>query len=609
MSKLHKRDAYKCSQIILKNEMIDEFYKSLLSKLDDCNLIDIIKRLNYDNIKKSVNEILILIYNRSPEKFIRKINYIHSFTESELHCLSLSEKHYSTYDSFIVFGCPFSTDIDVACFVMKDNYNNGKTYELSSDMVKKLCSELESIGYDITRTIDINPIYVDPTTQMIIASNTNSETQNIINSTWIYHKQIMINEKISTLCLPLALSMHPMKYIEFTKELIHHRIRLFAKFILDYAEELCASKEKYLELRPIKKIIYSDGGNDMIKFVKNNICDHIEILYTNISDDRLDSWKNRFKSIIMKLLQIILMFRHNKTYYTKEELAHSVYELFDTKQEFYYESALYYLFRGNRGVFHHELFLELLKQYSIIFDNLSELVYNMKLIIFDTKSILEIKLLNDILMKQFLESPEVYTEEFEIEWNNTYGDSPINSQFIIPCSDHEYFFSKFSDEYFKNHFIFSNQRSPEWLDLLNNVFICGTNSGNISDSSFQGKYNLIRGAIVETLVINLFMFAGFEKFNIGFIVEENKKGSRGFSPDLVLINNEPIPEIIIVEIKTLKNFKHKNYYRALQLAIKQIESGKKILRDTSKVKIIRGIILLCYIESSKLYIETRICNI
>ena len=128
MSKLHKRDAYKCSQIILKNEMIDEFYKSLLSKLDDYNLIDIIKRLNYDNIKKSVNEILILIYNRSPEKFIRKINYIHSFTESELHCLSLSEKHYSTYDSFIVFGCPYSTDIDVACFVMEDNYNNGKVW-------------------------------------------------------------------------------------------------------------------------------------------------------------------------------------------------------------------------------------------------------------------------------------------------------------------------------------------------------------------------------------------------------------------------------------------------------------------------------------------------
>ncbi len=643
-------------QVLEENKMIENFYKELEKKIEskDYCVYDMIiennKNITGDkklirelllNNKKNCsvvqelnrdfcNKYLINLLKKSLTKGIKKIDKIYDFDDNEI--LEMMPDEFSYYDSWVIFGCPFSTDIDMIVFVRCQDHNNGKTKPLAPTAIKSIISEIKVLGYDVVnKSLDINPVYVDPETKMIIASiKASTETQNIINATWKYHRQIL-----DATGIPKGLKLHPMKDIEFTDEEIRNKMRVFAKYALDYAKDICPD---YKKIHQIKMDIYAQSGDKMIMFMRH-ILEYIEPDLTKFNESKdlstalncCGKWYDRFKALTMKLIQLLLLWHHKKTIYTKLELAESLNILFayteNTDQ--LVEGAKWYLFRGTRGTFNNEVFGILLVEYSQI----AEKILNKNHEIFVTVNsdrFDEIKekfpQFDPLIINLFIESPIIYTKQFESVWTKLNESKDINTQFLIKSSKKDVFFNQYQKlepqviEIFNQCFIFMDQRSEEWMDCLVNKFICGRNSGNI-DNSFQGKYNLIRGSILELMAMHFFdplqiNLKNFRSWYLGFIVEENIKGAHGFAPDMILIsedNGNNIPEFILVEIKGLKySKKNADYYRGLDLATKQITSGKNILSKKltqSQLCINRGIIILCCIENQQFKMELHLISL
>lgn len=649
---------------LIENKLCNHFYIDLETKIkaNDNSVRDIIKsyKLHEDiknDIKDStqsldkniINKILLRFFDQNAFAIgYNKLARIHTFTDDEIS--AMNPKQFAEHDSFIVMGCDESTDIDVVCFIgsdQKDNIKDGKTKELSKKSLDRLKLDLKNCGYDIeNRKLDVTTAYVDPDTQMIIASSKGgAETQNIILETWTYHKQVMYPQEV----IPMALHLHPMIKIEFTQKEIFDKLRSFAKYVLDHCEVISV-KNDYRKFRPIKAELYVKGGDQMMKYMRN-ILDHIIHDPVVASEKKISmiEWHDKFKAIVMKLLQIICLYNCGKTAYRKKDIAKLVREIFTNEDNVTvdkYESfATWYLFRGRIGEYDRILgpkFFELLITcYCDIVDDFLQRV-NVKPIMFDLEQILKIKTKNKImnsideeLLLMFLKSPNKSTDEFEKEWRSEFKNSQLNSLFLLKSSDSEEFYDRYEKQslidekiisVFKKCFIFEDQRSEVWLDMLENKFVCGKNSGTLDDS-FQGLYNLIRGSIIEQLAIHLFdpnnsdiklqsKLSDHYKWQLGFIVESNTTGSKGFAPDMILIGTDPetkVLELIIVEIKGLKtHIRNADYYRGLNLATKQVGSGKKILSQylsSDKLIMRRGLILLCYVDNMNLMMEIHQVNI
>jgi len=235
--------------------------------------------------------------------------------------------------------------------------------------------------------------------------------------------------------------------------------------------------------------------------------------------------------------------------------------------------------------------------------------------------------LTSSMMDCFISSPNTCTEEFETMWMDRHNYAPINDQFLIKSSDEKAFFETYADidadvlATFHRCFIFMDQRSPEWLRALRS-FVCGNNSATIG-TTFQSKYNLIRGAIIELWVVQLMSesvlqsigFGGYQKIMLGLIVDENVPGSSGFAPDMVLIGKTALGvlEFVLIEIKGLKTLRrNSDYYRGLELATKQIHSGRTILSkylSSDKLVICRGVVVLGSVEHHQLKLELHVINL
>lgn len=631
---------------LIGDNMPPEFYTHVLSQMDHkCdNVRDIIKygenkmETKWESIPENtkiscVNTFLIDLITRSESKGLKKLSRIYAFTDRDIQ--EMFPNHYAYFDSFLVFGDPFSTDTDVIVFVRKQDCHMGKTKELSNESINAIREQLRALGYDIRRELDINVVYVDPITQMITASSKGStkKTQHILMATYMYHPQVMSEVKtIDGQYMPLAIHLHPMQNLAFTDEDSSNDLRAFAKYVLDNVEEIASDYPKF---RPIRADLYAQGANATMRFMKKItpiiVYDPDDVKRLGIN---LAKFHDIFKSITMKLLQILLHNRCNATSYVKMDLANSVHRIFSSEShevKMQYEAgALWFLFRGCRGSFCKELFPVLLEQYNMIVDDFLTRT-DIKPFIFPKNEIMIVRRdydivpsLTDRMLSLFFESPEVFTEEFETLWIRKYGSGGINLQFRILSSDEKKFYDDYKNldpdvlRIFKQCFIFVDQRSPQWLDMLSTKFVCGNNGGVIDKTTFQGPYNLIRGATIELLSMHLFdpilhaNLHGFEKLSLGFIVEKNEVGSKGFAPDMCLISNDAKdtpPEFILIEIKGLKHSrKNADYYRGLSLATKQIGSGREILSQfvpQNKLRICRGLVILCCVEDLQFKMEVH----
>jgi hypothetical protein len=472
---------------------------------------------------------------------------------------------YSFYDKFYVVGCPTSTDIDIICIVNKQYLYHSVPLPLKSTEIERLSSELNSIGYDITRGIDINILCIEDK-RCIGKSKGGDETVNILLNTHKLHKQYYVYDI----------------EIDFVEVQLIDKLKCITKFIFDYIEFVCID---YKNFRETKKILYREGIESMMNY-SHKILELIEFREEKNSFDF-------FKSIVMKILQLILL-RDNVYIYTKDELI-EISEKYGLNRE----HIRYFLTRGKNGVFNMNTFRQL---YLIFIDILNTYFQSLHIELIKIDSFRNTTVLSDELFNEFVKSPNSCSDIFEREYERLYKDKSANNLFHIGVTPVEEIL--LPQDILDKHFIQLPQRSEEWIKMLE-IYKCGKNGAEIKDT-MEGTYNLLRGAITESIILDKFNpellnLSGWKKVNVGLLVEDRKiDGSVGCSPDLLLVKDN---KIITIEIKTLTDISHNNsYYKKLDLAKKQLQRIEDILgRDM----IYKRIIIMAYWKDT-LYIE---CNI
>lgn len=501
----------------------------------------------------------------------------------KLHRLTIdSTSEQIDIQSFNVFGCPHSRDIDVIVAVASPHLiTNGNMHLLESDLKLKLAE----IGYDVNRGLDINLCYA-LNGNIHCISNGGRETQNILFQTYDLHRQ----------AYPCIVTSN----IEID---IMDKLKATAKFILDHLEVLIG-KKFYQVVRSDRKEAYKksedsiDFSNKMCSYILDNINESVDLTLNNIQ------WRNFMKSLVMKIIQLILQFDSIETSYTKMGLT----EKFDSLYQGSKESILWFLFYGTKGVFDIAILIVLFQQYNWIVHELNTTYEPLQFqpIQIDMSSV-ETSISNDLL-SEFLKSASEPTSTFEVEFDKVCPNRDLNDFFQVDPIGAEYIPSDLNA-----HLHQIQQRSGEWLDLLR-FYKCGTSLGvtpldpNVNWVKFY--YNLIRGNIIEQMVISGGNFDSIlgvssHKITVGLLVREKKQGSPGCSPDLLLKINVVDPicsrttttgNIIPVEIKCINSRPNNNhdYRRSIKLATKQLESTIDILSVALPSNPRMGIICIVY---------------
>lgn len=510
-----------------------------------------------NNITKE--ELLLNLKNHPKRTF----NHVRKFIPNITDCINDLDI-YSYYDKFYVIGCPTSTDIDVVCIIDRQFLSNSIPLPLKNTEIERLTTELNSIGYDISRDIDINIICIE-NKRCIGKSKGGDEIINILLKTHSLHIQYYdFNIEIDFIDVSLI-----------------DKLKAITKFIFDYIEYVCID---YKNFRETKSRLYMEGIESMMKYV-HKLIDLIEYREEKNSQDF-------FKSLTMKIIQLILL-KDNIYMYTKEELINisNVYN-------FNKENIRYFLTRGKEGIFNMDTFRNLYKTFISILHDYFE---NLDIRTIKIDSIRNVTILSEILFDEFIKSPNSHTSTFELEYEKS-SFYIVNDLFPIDITPPEQI--NLPSDIVKRHFIQIPQRSEEWIRLLD-MYKCGNNGAEIKDT-MEGIYNLLRGAITESIVFDRFTpemlnLEGWEKVQVGLLVE-NKEilGSIGCAPDLILTKNNMI---IPIEIKTLTDKNHNsNYYNKFDLAKKQLQRVENILG--SRI-IYKKIIIMAY-WTDTLYLE---CNI
>jgi len=511
------------------------------------------KRSTPENIYNYIKNILLEGKKSNVKKILKYLN----ITEIEIR-----EKKIIPINVINIFGCPNSRDIDVAIFVSNQQDIESYSKGFCKIDIDSLKLRLKKLDYDITREIDINLVYLDERDNISTVLKGSKETQNIIFNTYCYHKQdspIIVSSTIE---------------IDITEKL-----RSIAKFLLDYLEYFIG-KENYGIYRIARRKSYIDESSriifsiEMLKIIKiKSVLSEIE--------------HNYMKSLVMKLIQLSLLDK-NILSYTKIGLAEEINKIFIGS----YNSALWYLMRGTMGKFDADFFSILISEYERIY---KETLEEFSWINFNLDTSINSIDISDSLISEFFKSPISPTEKFKFEFRELYPDCNINNIFQIKCNNIDLIPDKI-----KNNIISVDQRSSEWLELLE-YYTCGKSSGikGLKDYSddVERYYNLIRGAIIELSVINTVDFTPmidstiynleYHKISVGFIVEnKDLKKSIGCAPDLLLLvteihtNNKKIIPIEIKCINEISATTH-DYRRAIKLARGQLKTTKYLLGDVS----------------------------
>jgi hypothetical protein len=525
-------------------------FVKILANLIQSNQIDV-SIMFEKNSKEQLCESLVN-YPKKTLKFIKK--YIPNI---ENIVSELSENLYSQYSSFIVIGCPESTDIDIILFVDPKYIDKSNPRPLSYTENERLRHELQTIGYDTTRHIDINIISVVDGF-CIGMSKGGDEIINIIINTHQYHTQL-----------------YELPNLHTVQSNVIDRIRSISRFIIMHIKTV-VNESEYLKFREEKNRIHMAGTDEIIKY-------SLFLLQQINMINHTKNWYDFMKSLTMKIIQLLILKESNIYIYTKKELSEIV-----ENYGFRKENAYYLLFRGRRGIYDIDDTLKLIRYYSDSVENYFSETKFIKLI-YETSDIENCTLLSQELFDMFIQSPN-----YPIQCENWSQIRNIND--LFPIEHTEISEIELPDELIQKHIIPVAQRSDEWHQLLK-FYQCGRNSHENIKPTVEGMYNLLRGAITESIIINKFDpsiigLDGWKKINVGLLVEEkDREKSPGSAPDLLLIKEN---KIIPVEIKTLKNGIHNaDFYNKLDLAKRQLNSVENII---GKDYIDRKIIIFAHWE-------------
>ncbi len=513
-----------------------------------------------DIVRKTLNELVRYIKPWSPDytsnidRLISDSSPVITSFQKILYSIDVDKKTQARILAFYIFGCPDSSDIDVALSVSSRE-------ELLLPIDEEwLQQQLQDLGYDISRGIDYNLIYIEE--NMIVDSTKGSpkETQTMIFETYKHHKQ-----------------QYPQPFTTCQTADILDRIRGFAKFFLDHMKDL-VGKEQYDKLREHKRVVYA-GGWSRIEFVMENL-DKIKML------DKPSS-KSALKSLTMKIIQIILQ-THDEREFTKRGLAKKL----DTHHPGTEQKALYHLYRRREGLFDPDFIPFLASEFCrIACENHRVLEWIDTDLPWDKNP----TILPDHLIQEFIKSPLEPTPEFIKGFQEFCPDKDINSCFPIKSMGCEHL----PPNILKDHVFTCDQRSEEW-HKLRKLYPNGTSGGLDveSDAWVYKNYHVIRGAIMEQYVMRYFAYSGYKPVTVGLMVKSKEEtGTPNCAPDLLFTNGS---DVLPVEIKCLtgKPTDNHDYRRAITLARHQLLSVADIVGST------KGMMVIVYVHE---VIECRYC--
>lgn len=368
---------------------------------------------------------------------------------------------------FNIFGCEYSTDIDIAIKVpypyLIDYYRKNKT---SLDLTL-IIKNLELLGLEPDKTeLDVNLIYIDPNTgNLTKCLKGSNQTQNMIFYTYNLHPQI-----------------YPIFFTHDIPVDIIGKLKLLSKLILDSMNKLI-DMSNYPDIKKIKTSLYTDF-NLRLDF-------SFQILNQSNWNQLILTEPCLTKLICFKISQIILSYHNDKTEYTKKTISEAIEKLLGLEIQ---DKLLYIFSRGKLGIIENpneitNIFEILLKNYNPIIqtikDNLNFLEYNESIIVLDC----------DFILGEFLKSPQTPTPDL-IEWINS---SLSQTQSLNTIFQLETFGLENLPPCIIPHIHTENQRSPEWLDLLK--FYNSTKIPNpIQYINCEKNFNLIKGCLGEILI-------------------------------------------------------------------------------------------------------------
>jgi hypothetical protein len=552
------------------------FHKNMTS--ENKELVDGMIIITGD-FKKMVNDLVVKNLKMYPVKTFKCVSKLYHLTTDDLEDLCYDK--FSKFESFLFFGCPYSTDIDCAVIVRSIDHENGQPYPLHHTEYERLIKEIKSISQlvgfteDDIKNLDYNLIAIDPSEYKVVAfSKGGNEIQNMIMETYHYHEQVYPKPDL------VHIDIEPFD-----------KIRSIAKYIIDNLEEIISSDKLYKQIKDKRTIAYKEGIDEIIEL-------SITILpYLNL-EDRIAT-RNVYKSLTLKIAQLILL-EHKEYEYTKLELANKVGKYLPELKD----GILWNLFRGSFGVFNSITMVRLLEEYTRIINEYKSNIFTIYTS-YNLEEMLDLHAtfkMSKALYFEFLMSPTEPTNKFKIMWPDTYlSNQSINELFIIECSSQEDIHKL---EYWIHieNFLWIDQRSEDWLTLLK-YYTCGKNSKIVNDT-IEAKYNLIRGAMAEQIILELFNpehigLKNYVKIKVGLIVEAFEHGSRGCAPDLLLLN-VMTGELIIVEIKCLKtDKKNSDYYRELKMANKQCNETFSIIKKYDRtINVAQKLIIISWFDKS-----------
>ncbi|NBX75120.1 MAG: hypothetical protein EBQ92_01015, partial [Proteobacteria bacterium] len=202
--------------------------------------IEEIKQIHDEEIRKDVIYD-VLSQHHQHRKVTNHIQNICNFSVEELESLC-GDLFADEVDSFVVFGCVKSTDIDVVVFVDNKKCKDGKTPYLKRRHIIKILRELTEIGYDIRMGVDINVCAIHDR-KICAISRGGSDIANMIIETYSQHAQV-----------------YPIPDLDQTKICLNERIRGISLFMITYLESF-TSAHIYTQLRPAK-VQARQGGID-----------------------------------------------------------------------------------------------------------------------------------------------------------------------------------------------------------------------------------------------------------------------------------------------------------------------------------------------------------
>ena len=212
---------------------------------------------------------------------------------------------------FNIFGCPLSSDIDIAIKIPLDI----EKHDVNFSIIEK---KLIDAGYDLSRGIDFNLVVVDDKNNIIRCSKGTHEIQNMVYYTYKFHKQQ---------CPPIFTS----PYI-FTFDVICNKLLYVYKYAISI-KDVPLFPDIYTEY---SKIRYEMPRKRLI--LLNNILHHFRIINLN----------SQIKALCVKMFQAIIIFTSPddvKLIYAKSTLA----LLMASKFNLEYNYILALITRGKYG--------------------------------------------------------------------------------------------------------------------------------------------------------------------------------------------------------------------------------------------------------------------